>query len=113
MLKEIVLKVQINDKIYPISCKEGEEERVKKSANLVSNTLKSLTENNTWASDNRLLVMTSLILADKLEEIEEFKNGKSFVDKNSDLNYENDEVFEWLKKVTNRLNKVATLLKDS
>ena len=35
MLKEIVLKVQINDKIYPISCKEGEEERVKKSANLV------------------------------------------------------------------------------
>ena len=28
MLKEIVLKVQINDKTYPISCKEGEEERV-------------------------------------------------------------------------------------
>ena len=51
MLKEIVLKVQINDKIYPISCKEGEEERVKKSANLVSDTLKSLTENNTGASD--------------------------------------------------------------
>ena len=113
MSKEIVLKVQINDKIYPISCKEGEEERVKKSANLVSDTLKSLTENNTGASDNRLLVMTSLILADKLKETEQFKNGKLFEDKNSDLNSENDEVFEWIKKVTNRLNKVATLIKDS
>jgi|TARA_B100001741_G_C15954056_1_gene325965 Uncharacterized protein conserved in bacteria len=113
MIKEIVLKVQINDKTYPISCKEGEEERVKKSANLVSDTLKSLTENNTGASDNRLLVMTSLILADKLEEIEQFRNGKSLENKNADFNNENDEVFEWIKKVTNRLNKVATLLKDS
>ena len=78
---------------------------------MVSDTLKSLTENNTGA---RIIdYMTSLILADKLEEIEEFKNGKSFADKNSDLNYENDEVFEWIKKVTNRLHKVATLLKDS
>ena len=32
---EIVIKIEINDKVYPVSCKLGEEERVKNSAKLV------------------------------------------------------------------------------
>ena len=113
MTKEIVLKVQINDKIYPVSCQQGEEARVKKSADLVSDTVKSLTEQNVGASDNRLLVMASLIIADKLDGNDHFKNGKLPDDTNIEMHPQSDEVFKWIKKVTDRLNKVATLLKDS
>ena len=36
MSDEIVIKIEINDKVYPVSCRLGEEERVKNSAKLVS-----------------------------------------------------------------------------
>tara|TARA_B100001564_G_C20492949_1_gene602543 strand:- start:435 stop:776 length:342 start_codon:yes stop_codon:yes gene_type:complete len=113
MSKEIVLKIQINDKIYPISCREGEEKRVKKSANLVSETIKSLAEQNSGASDNRLLVMASLIIADKLEDDLNYNQKKSLGELKPESQKSYDEVFEWLEVVTLRLNKVATLLKDS
>ena len=113
MSKEIILKVEINDKIYPISCLKGEEARVKISANLVSDTIKNLTQQNKGASDNRLLVMTSLILADKLDEKLNLDQNKTEIENKIDINQPYDEVFEWLEKITFRLNKVATLLKDS
>ena len=66
-----------------------------------------------WDDVSGKMLKTEKVTISRQEEIEQFRNGKSLENKNADFNNENDEVFEWIKKVTNRLNKVATLLKDS
>ena len=66
MSDEVVVKVEIFNKIYPISCKEGEEDRVRRSAELLSKTIKELDSSNSDISENRLLVMAGLILSDKI-----------------------------------------------
>ena len=57
MSENITIRVLINSKTYPISCKLGEEERVRRSAAIVNDTLKNLKEVNDTFSDNKLLVM--------------------------------------------------------
>ena len=110
MSEEIIIKVQINNKVYPVSCAEGEEERVKKSAKLISDTIDSLNQQNNSASDNRLLVMASLILADKLEN-----NSKDITNKNDfeQSNVDNIKIIDWIENSTSRLNRLARLIDES
>ena len=107
MSDEIVIKVEINDKVYPVSCKLGEEERVKNSAKLVSETISGLAQSNNSASENRLLLMSSLILADKITT-----SGKTMNLGVLDQKYIED-LLDWLEDATTRLNKVATLFDES
>ena len=107
MSDEIVIKIEINDKVYPVSCKLGEEERVKNSAKLVSETIKSLAQSNNSASENRLLVMSSLILADKVTASRKTINGDVLDQKHI------EDLLDWLDDATTRLNKVATLFEES
>ena len=105
MSDEIVIKIEIDDKIYPISCKVGEEERVKKSALLLSNTIKDLKLSTETLSENRLLVMSGLILADKVKT----ENNNINVLETKKL----EELIKWLEKSTSKLNNVARLLDES
>ena len=107
MSDEIVIKIEINDKVYPVSCKLGEEERVKTSAKLVSETIKDLGHSSNSASENRLLVMSSLILADKITTSKKTTNNGTLGQKNI------EELLDWLDDATSRLNKVATLFDES
>ena len=106
MSEEIVIKIEIDDKSYPISCKVGEEERVKKSALLLSNTIKDLKLSTETLSENRLLVMSGLILADKVK-----------TENNNNINVletkKIEELIKWLEKSTSKLNNVARLLDES
>ena len=105
MSDEIVIKIEIDDKIYPISCKVGEEERVKKSALLLSNTIKDLKLSTETLSENRILVMSGLILADKVKT----ENNNINVLETKKL----EELIKWLEKSTSKLNNVARLLDES
>ena len=107
MSDEIVIKIEINDKVYPVSCKLGEEERVKNSAKLVSETIKGLGQSNNSVSENRLLVMSSLILADKIATSKKTTNNGTLAQKNI------EDLLNWLDDATSRLNKVATLFDES
>ena len=107
MSDEIVIKIEINDKVYPVSCKLGEEERVKNSAKLVSETIKGLAQSNNSASENRLLVMSSLILADKITTSSKTINVDVLDQKHI------EDLLDWLDDATSRLNKVATLFEES
>ena len=106
MSEEIVIKIEIDDKSYPISCKVGEEERVKKSALLLSNTIKDLKQTTESVSENRLLVMSGLILADKVKNE---NNNNANVLENKKL----EELIIWLEKSSSKLNNVARLLDES
>ena len=105
MSDEVVVKVEIFNKIYPISCKEGEEDRVRRSAELLSKTIKELDSSNIDTSENRLLVMAGLILSDKIN----LQDGNNKVSDNVNLN----EIIKWLEKTSARLNNVARLLDES
>tara|TARA_B100000579_G_C22524105_1_gene707572 strand:+ start:398 stop:718 length:321 start_codon:yes stop_codon:yes gene_type:complete len=106
MSDEIVIKVEIDDKTYPISCKRGEEERVKKSALLLSETIKDLKQSTESVSENRLLVMSGLILADKVKNRND-NNHNALETKKL------EELIKWLEKSTSKLNNVARLLDES
>ena len=105
MSDEVVVKVEIFNKIYPISCKEGEEDRVLRSAELLSKTIKELDSSNSDTSENRLLVMAGLILSDKIN----LQQDNDIVIDTLNLN----EMIKWLEKSSTRLNNVARLLDES
>ena len=105
MSDEVVVKVEIFNKIYPISCKEGEEDRVRRSAELLSKTIKELDSSNSDTSENRLLVMAGLILSDKIN----LQQDNDIVIDTLNLN----EMIKWLEKSSARLNNVARLLDES
>ena len=106
MSDEIVIKIEIDDKTYPISCKIGEEERVKKSALLLSETIKDLKQSTESVSENRLLVMSGLILAEKVKNRND-NNHNALETKKL------EELIKWLEKSTSKLNNVARLLDES
>ncbi len=58
--------VNINGRDYTVSCAEGEEERLTRLAAFVDEQFASLFDSVGDVGDMRLMVMTSLMLADKV-----------------------------------------------
>ena len=102
MSDTVIVKIEINGVIYPVSCMAGEEDRLIESAKEVDKVIASLSNVSETIGETRLLAMTSLILADKLLEQENVK------DENNHMN----EFINWLEKATERMNKVAKLLEN-
>ena len=100
MSETVTVKIEINGVVYPVSCMTGEEDRLIESSKEVNKVIASLSNVSETIGETRLLAMTSLILADKLIEQENTSD-------NNNLN----ELINWLEKATERMNKVAKLLK--
>ena len=101
MSETVIVKIEINGVVYPVSCMTGEEDRLIKSSKEVNKVISSLSNVSETIGETRLLAMTSLILADKLIEQENTSD-------NNNLN----ELINWLEKATERMNKVAKLLEN-
>ena len=105
MSNKVTLKIDINGIHYPVSCISGEEERLIKSSQEVNKVVDDLAKVSGGISETRLLVMTSLILADKLLD-------KEAIDEtNLNLN-QIEDLIDWLAKATKRMNKVAMLFEN-
>tara|TARA_B100001093_G_C26559421_1_gene897987 strand:- start:74 stop:394 length:321 start_codon:yes stop_codon:yes gene_type:complete len=105
MSNKVTLKIEINGVHYPVSCISGEEERLIKSSKEVNKVIDDLAGISGGISETRLLVMTSLILADKLHD-------KQSSDE-TDLNLNQiEDLIDWLGKATKRMNKVAMLFEN-
>ena len=112
MSNKVIVKVNINGMIYPISCNFGEEERLLKSSNEVNKAIKELANISEEVGETRLLAMTCLILADKLIDKNSItQNETASLVNNEDLQIINDLVI-WLDKTSERMNKVANLLEN-
>ena len=101
MSETVIVKIEINGVVYPVSCMTGEEDRLIESSKEVNKVIASLSNVSETIGETRLLAMTSLILADKLIEQENTSD-------NNNLN----ELINWLEKATERMNKVAKLLEN-
>ncbi len=62
--------ITINGRSYRISCKDGEEERIKSLATLINSQVKKLSEKIGQLGEARMILLASLVLLDKSDEVE-------------------------------------------
>ena len=91
-----VVEITVNNQIYKISCEEGQEEHIKNLAKFINNELEKLVSSVGQIGEARLLLMTCLIIADKLKD-------ESSLSKSLD----HDFLLEALQKITHRVETVA------
>ena len=110
MSNKVTINVNINDNVYPVTCQSGEENRLIQSSNEVNKAINELSKISSGISETRLLVMTALVLADKLiEKGNALENNASSSINDTNLQSIN-ELLDWLNNATERMNKVAKLL---
>ncbi len=62
--------ITVNNRSYRISCKDGEEERIKSLASLIDKQVKQLSDKIGQLGEARMILLASLVLLDKSEEAE-------------------------------------------
>ncbi len=62
--------ININDRVYRISCKDGEEHRIKLLADKINNEVKLLVDKIGQLGEARMILLASLVLLDKADEQE-------------------------------------------
>ena len=94
--KSSIVEIIVNKNIYKIACEEGQEEHIKNLAKFINNELEKLVSSVGQIGEARLLLMTCLIIADKLKD-------ESSLSKSLD----HDFLLEALQKITHRVETVA------
>ena len=108
MVDQTVVKIDVNGKTYPISCKIGEEERLIASGKLLSEIISTLDDQDNKISESKILLMASLILADKnLRNTTD--NSESILHEVFDLN----DVVTWLEKLNLKFKNIERLINNS
>ena len=78
--------ITINERSYRISCKDGEEERIKSLSAIINNQVLKLSEKIGQLGEARMILLASLVLLDKSEEVE--KEAEKIIN-NTDEKIEN------------------------
>ena len=91
-----IVEISINNHIYKIACEEGQEEHIQNLAKFISSEVDQLVSSVGQIGEARLLLMTCLIIADKLKD-------ESSLSKSLD----HDFLLEALQKITHRVETVA------
>ena len=108
MTDQTIIKIEVNSKYYPISCKIGEEDRVIASGKLLSEIISTLDDKENKISESKILLMAALILADKnLRNTNE--NNENILKEDLDLH----EVVLWLEKLNLKFKNIETLINNS
>ena len=108
MTDQTIVKIEVNSKFYPISCKIGEEDRVIASGKLLSEIISTLDDNENKISESKILLMAALILADKnLRNTHE--TSETIAKEEPDLH----EVVLWLDKLNLKFKNIERLINNS
>ena len=108
MTDQTIVKIEVNSKYYPISCKTGEEDRVIASGKLLSEIISTLVNKENKISESKILLMAALILADKnLRNTNETSETIAKEDPNL------HEVVLWLEKLNLNFKNIESLIDKS
>jgi cell division protein ZapA len=91
-----VVEIKINNQLYKIACDEGKEEYIKSLSYMINDEVENLVSNLGQIGDARLLLMTCLIIADKLKVDSKDKDKEDYY-----------SLTEVLKTITKRIEIVA------
>ncbi len=108
MNDQTIVKIEVNSKYYPISCKIGEEDRVIASGKLLSEIISTLDDKENKISESKILLMAALILADK--------NLRSTTESSETISKENPNLHEivlWLEKLNLKFKIIERLINNS
>ena len=94
-----IVEITINKQIYKIACDEGQENHIKNLSLLINDEVEKLVSSLGQVGDARLLLMTCLIIADKLKE-----------EPNKVVSENYDSLAEEIKTITQRIELVADKL---
>ena len=94
-----IVEITINKQIYKIACDEGQEDHIKNLSLLINDEVEKLVSSLGQVGDARLLLMTCLIIADKLKE-----------EPNKVVPENYDSLAEEIKTITQRIELVADKL---
>lgn len=108
MTDQTIIKIEVNGKFYPISCKIGEEERVIASGKLLSEIVNTLDDQDSKISESKILLMAALILADKNLR-GKTETNQTALQETSDLN----EIVSWLEKLNLKFKNIERLINNS
>ena len=108
MSDQTIVKIEVNSKFYPISCKIGEEDRVIASGKLLSEIISTLDDKENKISESKILLMAALILADK--------NLRNTNETNENISKEDIDLHElvlWLEKLNLKFKNIESLINNS
>ena len=108
MVDQTIVKIEVNGKTYPISCKIGEEQRLIASGKFLSEIISTLDDQDNKISESKILLMSALILADKNLR-NNSDNRESVSQKTPDL----DEIVLWLEKLNFKFKNLERLINNS
>ena len=108
MTDQNIVKIEINGKFYPISCKIGEEDRVIASGKLLSDIIGTLDNNENKISESKVLLMAALILADK-----NIRNSSETIETVSDNVPDLNDMVSWLEKLNLNFKNIERLINNS
>ena len=108
MNDQTIVKIEVNNKFYPISCKIGEEDRVIASGKLLSEIISTLDVNENKISESKILLMAALILADKNLRNTNV-NSETVAKEDPNLH----EVVLWLEKLNLKFKNIERLIDNS
>ena len=108
MSDQTVIKIEVNGKFYPISCKIGEEERVLASGKLLSEIISTLDDQDNRISESKILLMAALILADK-----NLRNKTESYETALPETSEFNEMVAWLEKLNLKFKNIERLINNS
>ena len=94
-----IVEITINKQIYKIACDEGQEDHIKNLSLLINDEVEKLVSSLGQVGDARLLLMTCLIIADKLKE-----------EPNKVVSENYESLAEEIKTITQRIELVADKL---
>ena len=94
-----IVEITINNQIYKIACDEGQEDHIRNLSLLINDEVEKLVSSLGQVGDARLLLMTCLIIADKLKE-----------EPNKVVSENYDSLAEEIKTITQRIELVADKL---
>ena len=106
------VSVTINGRRYEIACDEGQEAQLSRLGRYVDDRVRQLAAAVGQLGDTRLMVMTSLLLADELsertDELEKFK-----VENNATVRERKEEALaDKLDKLALRITEIADSMSD-
>ncbi|NIZ03630.1 cell division protein ZapA [Thalassospira lucentensis] len=109
------VSIRINGRSYDIACDDGQEERIQALSNYVDERVKEISGAVGQIGEQRLLVMTSLLIADELgnahEQLETCRQEQVAVAEPGSLSAaESDALAENMENMAARIEGIAAKL---
>jgi cell division protein ZapA len=104
--------LDINGRRYEVACDDGEEERLRRVGHFVDQRMRTLARQVGAVGENRLLLMTALMMADELMDVVE-GHGDPRQEGGTPAHAEQERAAEVIESVATRLERIAARLEAS